>query len=326
MNLNLNIIEKSKNLLAFSAGLDSTALFFLLLEKKIPFDIAIVNYNLREQSKDELLYAKELAKKYNKEIFIKNIKMQNLSNFEKTARDIRYDFFNEIIKKYSYEILITAHQLNDKLEWFFMQLSKGAGLVELLGMNEIEQKENHKIYRPLLNISKDELEKFLQLKDIKYFIDTSNFDEKYKRNYFRHNFSNRFLKKFPKGILSSFEYLQNDLNSLNLTLDPIKKIEELEIFKNQNSDNLNIRIIDKSLKKRGVLLSFSQRKEILKQKELTISHKINISIAQKLIYIAPKVDIVMPKEFKEKCRIKEIPKNIREYILFKNIDIENLVF
>jgi len=326
MNLNFSIIEKSKNLLAFSAGLDSTALFFLLLEKNISFDIAIINYNLREQSKDEILYAKELAKKYNKQIFIKNTQMQNLSNFEKTARDIRYDFFNEIIKKHSYEVLITAHQLNDTLEWFFMQLSKGAGLLELLGMSEIEQKEDYKIYRPLLNISKDELEEFLQLKDIKYFIDISNFDEKYKRNYFRHNFSNRFLKKFKKGILSSFEYLQNDLNHLNLKLDPITKIKELEIFKSQNSDNLNIRIIDKSLKKRKILLSFAQRKEILKQKEITISHKINISITPKLIYIAPKIDIVMPKEFKEKCRIKEIPKNIREYIFFKNIDIEKLIF
>jgi len=326
MNIDFSIIEKSKNLLAFSAGLDSTALFFLLLEKKIPFDIAIVNYNTRKQSKNELSYAKELVKKYDKQIFIKNTQMQSLSNFEKTARDIRYDFFNKIAKKHSYEVLITAHQLNDKLEWFFMQLSKGAGLVELLGMSEIKNKKNYKIYRPLLNISKDELEDFLHTKDIKYFIDNSNFDEKYKRNYFRHNFSNRFLSVFKKGIISSFEYLQNDLNSLNIQINPIQKIRKLEIFRNLNSDNLNIRVIDKSLKKRGILLSFAQREEILKQKELTVSHKINISINQKLIYIAPKVDIVMPKKFKEKCRIKKIPKNIREYIFFKSIDIEKLIF
>ena len=59
-----------------------------------------------------------------------------------------------------YENLITAHQLNDKLEWFLMQLSKGAGLVELIGFNEFEQKENFKIYKPLLNITKDELENY----------------------------------------------------------------------------------------------------------------------------------------------------------------------
>ncbi|WP_420061008.1 tRNA lysidine(34) synthetase TilS [Aliarcobacter butzleri] len=188
MNLNFSVIKESKNLLAFSAGVDSSALFFLLLKQNIPFDIAIVNYNIRVQSKDEVNYAKELALKYNKQIFIKEVKLETTSNFEKTARDIRYKFFEEIIDENSYEILITAHQLNDKLEWFLMQFTKGAGLVELIGFNEFEQKENYKVYKPLLEITKEELENFLKQENIKYFIDNSNFDEKYKRNYFRHNF------------------------------------------------------------------------------------------------------------------------------------------
>ncbi|RBQ30196.1 tRNA lysidine(34) synthetase TilS [Aliarcobacter vitoriensis] len=326
MNLDFSVVEKSKNLLAFSAGIDSTALFFLLLEKNIPFDIAIVNYNIRKQSKDEILYAKELAKKYNKQIFIKDIQTKDLSNFEKIARDIRYNFFEEIIKENSYEILITAHQLNDKLEWFFMQLSKGAGLIELIGFNNVEHKENYKIYKPLLSISKYELEVFLQKNNIKYFIDNSNFDEKYKRNYFRHNFSDKFLDEFKQGVINSFKYLQNDLNSLSININPIKKIEELEIFENQNDDNLNIRIIDKSLKRRGIVISFLQRKEILKQKEITISDEINISITKEFIYIAPKTDITMKKEFKEECRTKKIPKNIREYIFIKRIELKSLIF
>ena len=61
MNLDFSVIKNQKNLLAFSAGIDSSALFFLLLEQNIPFDIAIVNYNQREQSKEEVSYAKELA-------------------------------------------------------------------------------------------------------------------------------------------------------------------------------------------------------------------------------------------------------------------------
>lgn len=326
MNLNFSAIKNQKNLLAFSAGVDSVALFFLLLEQNIPFDIAIVDYNLRVQSKDEISYAKELALKYNKTIFIKDIKLENNSNFEKTARDIRYSFFEEIILKNSYENLITAHQLNDKLEWFLMQLSKGAGLVELIGFNEFEQKNNYKIYKPLLNITKDELENYLKINNHKYFIDESNFDEKYKRNFFRHNFSNPFLENFSSGVKKSFEYLQNDLNSLNIQNNPIKKIEELEIFLNQKDDNLNIRTIDLSLKKRGVLISSAQRDEILKQKELTISHKINISILEDYIYMAPVCSEIMDKKFKELCRIKYIPKNIRSYIFKNNIDLNELIF
>ncbi|MFY9088170.1 tRNA lysidine(34) synthetase TilS [Arcobacter aquimarinus] len=326
MNLDFSAIKNQKNLLAFSAGVDSSALFFLLLRQNISFDIAIVDYNLRFQSKEEISYAKELAIKYNKRIFIKDIKLENNSNFEKMARDIRYKFFEEIILENSYENLITAHQLNDKLEWFFMQLSKGAGLIELIGFNEFEQKENYKIYKPLLNITKNELEIYLKENNYKYFIDNSNFDEKYKRNYFRHNFANKFLEEFSNGVKNSFQYLQNDLNSLNIQTKPIKKIEELEIFLNQKDDNLNIRIIDLNLKKRGILLSSAQRDEILKQKEITVCHKINISIEKDYIWIAPKLTITMDKNFKERCRLLKIPQNIRAYLYLKNINLEELIF
>ena len=326
MNLDFSVIQNQKNLLAFSAGVDSSALFFLLLEQSIPFDIAIVNYDLRVQSKDEVFYAKNLASKYKKNIFLKETKIENISNFEKNARDIRYKFFDEIILENSYENLITAHQLNDKLEWFMMQLSKGAGLVELIGFNEFEQKENYKIYKPLLNITKEELENYLKINNHKYFVDQSNFDEKYKRNYFRHTFSNKFLENFSSGVKKSFEYLQIDLDSLNIQNVPIKKIKELEIFLNQNDDNLNIRTIDLSLKKRGFLLTSAQRNEILKQKEITISHKINISIQQNHIWIAPICSEFIEKKYKELYRINKIPKNIRTYIFREKIELEELVF
>ncbi|MCT7635686.1 tRNA lysidine(34) synthetase TilS [Aliarcobacter butzleri] len=326
MNLNFSAIKESKNLLAFSAGVDSSALFFLLLKQNIPFDIAIVNYNVRVQSKDEVNYAKELALKYNKQIYIKDIKLESTSNFEKMARDIRYKFFEEVIDENSYETLITAHQLNDKLEWFLMQLTKGAGLVELIGFNEFEQKENYKVYKPLLEITKEELESFLKQENIKYFIDNSNFDEKYKRNYFRHNFSDKLLNEYTNGIKKSFKYLQDDINSLNIEITPIKVFDELEIYQNQNDNNLNIRIIDNNLKKRGFLLSSAQRKEILKQKEITISHKINISIKEDFIWICPNVSSIMDKKFKEACRINKIPKNVRNYIYYKKIDIKELIF
>ena len=326
MNLDFSVIKNQKNLLAFSAGIDSSALFFLLLEQNIPFDIAIVNYNQREQSKEEVSYAKELAIKYSKNIYLKDVTLDANSNFEKNARDIRYAFFEEIINEHSYENLITAHQLNDKLEWFMMQITKGAGLVELIGFNVFEHKENYKIYKPLLQITKEELQKYLKQNDLKYFIDNSNFDEKYKRNFFRHNFSDKLLEEFKEGIKKSFDYLQKDLNSLNIQDRPKKKIKELEIFVNQKDDNLNIRTIDLSLKRRGILLTNAQRNEILKQKEITISNKINISMNENNIWITPMLNITMDKKFKELCRVNKIPKNIRAYIFSENIDLKELMF
>ncbi|MBI3874028.1 MAG: tRNA lysidine(34) synthetase TilS [Arcobacter sp.] len=203
------LIATKKNLLAFSGGVDSTALFFILLSLDIPFDIAIVDYNQRESSKDEVKYAQELALKYNKKCFIKIYENEKFS--EKSARDFRYVFFTQIIKENGYKSLITAHQLNDKLEWFLMQLSKGAGLPELIGLQELEIREDFTLYRPLLEISKNELLEYLDKNNIKYFTDETNFDPKYKRNFFRQKFSDDFVKLYKDGLKKSFSYLQKIL-------------------------------------------------------------------------------------------------------------------
>ena len=323
MNINFTKINTTKNLLAFSGGVDSSALFHLLLENEIPFDFAIVNYNLRQEAKKEIEYAKKLAKKYNKKLFIKDVKLESSSNFEKKARDIRYNFFKELIEENFYEVLITAHQLNDKLEWFLMQLSRGAGLAELLSFEEFSNKENYKIFKPLINVSRNEIENYLKQNDIKYFLDKTNSDTSYTRNYFRKEFSSKFIKEFKKGVANSFKYLEEDLNSLNIQTSPFCKIKELTIYETKKDDNLNIRTIDLDLKKRAYLLSKAQRDEILKQKQCVISNKIAISISKKYIFICSYEKEVMPKKFKEECRLKNIPKNIRSYI-YKNDIMKNL--
>lgn len=307
-------INSSKNLLAFSAGIDSSALFFLLLENNINFDIAIVNYNQREQSLQEVLYAKTLAKKYNKKCFVKEVTLDANSNFEKKARDIRYTFFESIIKEHSYESLITAHQLNDCLEWFLMQLSKGAGLVELLGLSNSEQRDTYSLLRPLLQYDKNELLQYLHENKHKYFIDSSNAELKYTRNKIRSKFSNELIDLYKDGIKKSFSYMKKDLNSLNIDIKAVLVNNELQIYKKNHDENIDIRIIDKVLKTYGVLISSNTRKTILKDKELVISHKIALSIKDEYIWFCPYTKEKMDKDFKEKCRILNIPKNIRSYL------------
>ena len=81
-----------------------------------------------------------------------------------------------------------------------------------------------------------------------------------------------------------------------------------------DDENMTIRLIDKELKKRGILISKATRDEILRQKEIIISDKIAISITNTKIWIAPKYDLNMTKRFKEQCRKDKIPKNIRGYL------------
>ncbi len=312
MEQSLDHLKDTKSLLAFSAGVDSTALFFLLLKENIDFDIAIVNYQIRESSKKELLYAQELSSKYNKKCFIKEVKLDN-SNFEHNARVERYQFFEEIISKHHYQNLLTAHQLNDKLEWFLMQLTKGAGVVEILGYEKIEQRENYKLIRPLINKTKEELLEFLDKENIKYFIDKSNFDTKFRRNEFRKEYSDTLIKKYKKGITKSFEYLEEDKNQL-FKLNIIQQIKKLTILKTSQHSKENIRAIDKIVKKMGYILSSKQKDEILKQKDIIISNSITISIGDEKIYISPHVIYPMDKKFKEECRAKKIPPKIRAYL------------
>lgn len=305
-------IKSSHNLLAFSAGVDSTALFYLLIERNIPFDIAIVDYNQREQSKDEVIYATQLAHKYDKRCFIANYPADAKFS-EKEARDYRYNFFDSIMVDNGYKTLLTAHQLNDRFEWFLMQITKGAGLSELLGMEKISNRGSYKIVKPLLQYTKQSLKKYLLDNKYKFFEDASNRDEKYKRNYFRHNFSDTLLNRYEKGIANSFTYLEKDFQSL-FTHYTKKEFEQLVIYEYNKDLNIAIRIIDKELKSRGVIISKATRDEILQNKEVVIAHKIAISILNNTIYIAPYTQNKMTKKFKERCRVHKIPKNIRGYL------------
>jgi tRNA(Ile)-lysidine synthase len=315
--IHLPRIHTKKNLLAFSAGVDSTALFFLLLENNIPFDVAIVNYHIREQSKQEVAYALALCLKYQKQCFVHDVQFETLNNFEKKARDARYEFFETLIEEQGYETLLTAHQLNDKLEWFLMQFCKGSGLNEMISLHEVVQKKSYTLMRPLLSYSKEELEDYLIKHNIKYFYDQSNEDVKYKRNYFRHTFSNELLKQFPKGIAHSFKYLQQDSQALFVQENPLFNFKELFVYGLPSNEPTRImRCVDAHLKQRGYMISRAQRQEIIRQQECVIEN-FAVCIVHTTLYIAPYETIAMEKKFKEWCRIFKIPKKLRSY-LFKH--------
>ena len=300
----------TNNLLAFSGGVDSSALFFYLLEKKVSFNIAIVNYHTRDTSDEEVEYAKSLAKKYNKKIYIKDCFLEKFS--EKEARKCRYKFFEEIIKKDGYKTLILAHQLNDRFEWFLMQFSKGAGLKELIAMEEYEKRDFYTIWRPFFDTSREEIEEYLKKNNIKHFIDKSNFNQKYKRNFIRANFSNEFIKLFKNGVKKSFEYLEEDKKLL--IKENWQKKEKLYRFEKENP-LIDIKKVDIITKKLGILLTKAQRDEIIKTSfSCVIQGKIAIDSNENEIFISPYIKTKMDKDFKEKMRKEKIPPKVRGYI------------
>ncbi len=311
----LEELKAKKNLLAFSAGGDSTALFFLLMERGIEFDIAIVDYNLRQQSKEEVAYAKELAQKYGKKCFVKEVTLPS-SNIEANAREVRYSFFEELIKKHGYHNLITAHHLGDQLEWFLMQLAKGAGLVELVGMEPVTRKSGYTLVRPLLFVTKEELRAYLERHDIRYFEDSSNYDEKYERNFIRHHFSEPFLERFSKGVKRSFGYLLEEKRLLELEFEDK---DGLLLAKRPKSLYETKRLLRQMFKAKGYLLSSAQLEEILRQKEGVIAGKIAFALTPSWIYVAPYLEHKLTKEQKERFRRLKVPPPLRGFLAQKGI-------
>jgi len=307
--------------LAFSAGVDSTALLFLLREHNINFDIAIVDYGLREQSKQEVAYAKSLAKRYGFECFVKNAP-QITSNFEANARKIRYDFFQELIVSRSYENLLTAHHLGDRLEWMLMQFCKGAGVVELCGMQEVELREGYRVIRPLLAYDKEDIVAYLHKNDIQYFYDVSNSDERYKRNIFRKKYAQPLLREYKNGIKKSFDYLQED-SALLIEQREILQKNNLACFKKGNSRS-NIYYIDKYLKSLGHIISAKERALLREQRAVVLGRRFVVTQVGEYICIAPFVKSEkFTKAFKEQMRLLKVEPKLRGYLA---TDAESVAF
>ncbi|WP_122861924.1 tRNA lysidine(34) synthetase TilS [Campylobacter showae] len=315
----LHKLKSGRNLLAFSHGVDSTALFYLLDGAGVKFDLAIVDYNVRAQSKDEVASARDLAAKFNKQIYVKSVQLGE-SNFEHEARAARYEFFSQICREQGYENLILAHQFDDKFEWFLMQLGRGAGLSELLGMQELEAREDCVIARPLLGVRKCELERFLRERNLKYFTDETNLTDRFKRGFIRAKFSEPFLNEYFSGAKKSFEFLAAD--ALNLTPEISNPAPKIYLVKRGANE---LRGVDQACKRLGLVLSSAQRNECARcldnDADCVLSSKVAVGAGANFILVTPYVKPAMEKKFKEACRTLKIPPINRGFLFASGADL-----
>lgn len=309
-------LKKSKNLLAFSYGSDSTALFYALEEQGISFDLAMINYKKRLQSDTEQKEAEHLAKQFKKKIFIK-IAPNFDTDFQNKAREFRYEFFKSLCVKFGYKNVLLAHHLNDRFEWFLRQLARGAGVLELLGMKESQNWGEFMLIRPFLSTSKAEILAFLAQKKLHFFSDESNENEKYERNFIRKHFATPFMNEFNEGVKKSFLYLEKDARTL---CD-----DEIAEFKGIVKCAFNESIIARAVKKKGLVMSVGQRNE-LKKGDSVISGRIAVvKMGQKaLIFDSIKCE-KMPKIHKELYRKAKIPRFLRPYLYTKHIELDEFL-
>lgn len=201
----LGLIQPNeKVLLTVSGGIDSISLFNLFIETKIDFAVAHCNFQLRGAESDgdqqfvENLAAQHSIACYTIKFNTKEYAAENRISIQMAARDLRYNWFGKIASENGYNKIATAHNLNDVVETFFINLTRGTGLKGLTGIKPI----NGKIIRPLLFASRKEIEEYSREKEIRYREDSSNAETKYLRNAIRHKIIPEFEKLNPSFLQS----------------------------------------------------------------------------------------------------------------------------
>ena len=178
------IYLKKTYLLACSYGPDSMALFDKLYKAKVKFVVCFVNYHKRKEAEQEQKDITKYCKKMGVKLEICDTKkIKRTGNFQEWAREVRYDFFQKMYKKYNASGVFIAHHQDDLIETYLMQ--KQRGRVREYGMNEISTLKDMIVIRPLLMYKKSDLLKYCRDNHVPYSIDMSNFETNYLRNKIR---------------------------------------------------------------------------------------------------------------------------------------------
>jgi tRNA(Ile)-lysidine synthase len=184
-----NLFDPSQRiLLAVSGGIDSMVMTELFMRTQTEIGIAHCNFNLRVPESDEdETFVKNFTIGYNIPFYSVNFDTTGFASeksisIQMAARELRYRWFEEIRVKNGYDAVALAHNLNDNIETFLINLTRGTGIAGLTGM-----KPKYKyIIRPLLFASRQAITEYCEQQNISYREDRSNTEIKYTRNRIRH--------------------------------------------------------------------------------------------------------------------------------------------
>ena len=244
---NFPAIDSKITLLAVSGGVDSMVMAHLFLETKLNFAIAHCNFKLRNTESDaDQKLVQEFAEKhhipfftinFNTKAFAKDFKLST----QLAARKLRYEWFAELLEKEKFDFLATAHHLDDSLETFLINFSRGTGVDGLTGI----PLQNEKIIRPLLQFNRSEIENYAMTNKIEWREDASNASEDYLRNKIRHQLT-PILKEINPSFSSSFQQTLKNLQQAQSLVEDASKI----VYKKVVEDELDYKKINiKELKR-----------------------------------------------------------------------------
>jgi len=245
-------------ILACSAWPDSMFLLYKILESKYKKDLVVCyfNHKTRIGTDTEELFLEQLSKDNNISFetascdFKKISKLYPSKSFEELAREKRYQFFEAICNIYKTNKVMTAHHLDDKIETFYFNLNRWSKLTGLINMressnpNSLNNKLEWWIFRPLLNIEKKDILEYLDFNKLKYFIDSSNLENNYTRNYLRNEIIPKFKRvnsNYKKNILKTLKYFEDLKEYIDIEVEKFIKEQWILIF---NSEKYKINTLN----------------------------------------------------------------------------------
>ena len=228
--INENELPKndSKILLAISGGIDSVCLAHLLIELEYKVEFAHCNFKLRgKESDDDVLFVKNLALSYNVPFHYLSFDTKEYSNKHKisiqmAARELRYKWFRNLRKEISADYIAVAHNLDDRIETFFINIIKGTGIRGAISMRA----KNNFIIRPIMFASRDEIINYAKKNKLKHREDSSNISEKYLRNKIRHKIIPLLREMNPsidKTIDNEISILEDTFSIYNDSIESVLK-------------------------------------------------------------------------------------------------------
>lgn len=228
LSLDLRPLSGYSLLLAISGGLDSVVLLDLLIQADLKPSLAHVNFQLRSQEAEaDQRLVEELAEQHQLPLYTKRVDTasqarENGTSIQETARQLRYDYFRQLMQEENIDTLLTGHHLDDDIETSLLYWGRGSGLRGLSGIPQ----EPHR-QRPLLSVPKTALYAYAKERGLRWREDSSNAKTDYLRNTLRHRVIPSLQEAFdhwPAGIRTTLDQLKADRRDLEYMLD--EKIKE----------------------------------------------------------------------------------------------------
>ena len=231
-------------LVAVSGGVDSMVLANLFIQNNLNFSIAHCNFGLRAKESNadqEFILSwsrKNKIKCYSSKFSTTAFCEKSKVSIQEGARNLRYNWFNELKVIHKFDYIVTAHHLDDQLETYLINSMRGTGLKGLLGIPEITSN----LFRPLLQILKDEILVYAEINKIDFREDSSNSKNDYYRNMIRNSIIPEF-KKFDDNVMLKFKTTVNNLISTKIFAETIINKTKVKFFKIDN-DKVKVKIDD----------------------------------------------------------------------------------